>query len=90
MNKIAQYSYNWVDNTNTGTQKIVKKPDGLNADSQFSLTNVLEEALTSDKVTQKEQNKLSHNIPCCRRDKSKRDYIQSLMSQSNVERSKIH
>lgn len=42
MQKIAKFEYNWKD-----SNKKVKKPDGLSADSNYSLANLLEEARSS-------------------------------------------
>lgn len=42
MQKIAKFAYNWKDSNIK-----VKKPDGVSADSNYSLANVLEEARSS-------------------------------------------
>lgn len=70
MNKIAKFKYNWASKDNE-----VRKADGLQQDSKFSLENVIAEARQSQRTSEKEALMLSQIIPCCRKDKSKRDYI---------------
>lgn len=71
MDKIAKFAYNWSENGGN-----VRKPDGLHSDSKYSLANVLAEARESQIITPQEAEMLGHIIPCCRKDKSKRDFIE--------------
>lgn len=89
MGKIASFAYNWVDGSEEAARKVVKKPDGLNVDSHFSLTDLLKEAQSSNRITNREANVLGKNIPCCKKDKSKRHFIEGLMEKNNVNRSRI-
>ena len=75
MNKIARFAYKWI-NKEDASRGFVRKPDGLHLDAKYSLANVLEEARTSNIINKKEAKMLSHIIPCCRKDKSKRDFIE--------------
>lgn len=74
MKKISQFQYKW-----DTKDESVRKPDGISKDSKFSLENLVSEAKQSHKISDKEAQMLSHIIPCCRQDKSKRDYIESLL-----------
>ena len=85
MNKIAQYAYHWVENVDGGTSEFVKKPDGVNADSEYTLSDVLDDARASRIITKQEAEMLRHIIPCCRKDKSKRDFIEVLLNNANVD-----
>ena len=67
MKKIAQFNYKWVSDKD----KVVRLPNGLQADSKYSLADVLDEALVSKRTNSKDLKMLSHIIPCCRQDKSK-------------------
>ena len=82
MSKIASFAYNWEDPTEETSRNLVKKPDGLKVDSHFSLADLLHEAQKSEKITEKEAEMLHGIIPCCKKDKSKRDYIEVLMARS--------
>ena len=46
MKKISKFAYNW-KNKEDAKRGFVRCPDGLAADSKFSLTDVLEEARSS-------------------------------------------
>ena len=50
---------------------------------------MLEEALGSQIINKKEAEMLSHIIPCCRKDKSKRDFIESLLARHEVDHMQI-
>lgn len=78
LRKIAQFAYTWIDN-DAGAD-VIKLPDGLSADSHYSLADVLEDARASKIITKQESDMLSHIIPCCRKDKSKRDFIEVLLA----------
>ena len=50
---------------------------------------MLEEARASDIINDYEAEMLSHIIPCCRKDKSKRDFIESLLARQDIDESLI-
>ena len=83
MKKITRFQYNW-----NIADDAIKKQDGL-SDNKYSLANVLEEAVSSRKTNIKTAELLNHIIPCCRMDRGKRDYINSLLNRPGLSMHKI-
>ena len=84
MSKIAKFAYQWEENSDDYQRKFIKKPDGLKADSTYSLSDVLIEAQSSNIISRVESEMLRHIIPCCRQDRGKRDFIESLLSSEGI------
>ena len=76
MKKIESFQYQWAAEDNNP-----KRPNGLEADSKYSLADVLGEAKMSERLTQQDMDMLNGILPCCRKDRGKRDYIEALQNQ---------
>ena len=79
MNKIHQFDYDW--NVSEGP---VKCQDGIQPNSKFDLSNLLDEVRGYDTVPSYEVDILGHIIPCCRKDKNKKDYIEKVYNQGKL------
>ena len=79
MKRIAHLAYTW--DSHIGVQEPVRKQNGIEANSKYSLTNLLDEVRETDFLEPYEVDILGHIIPCCRKDKNKMDYIEKISSQ---------
>ena len=58
----------------------MRRQDGIEPNSKYNLSNLLDEVRESDFLEPYEADILGHIIPCCRKDKNKMDYIEKLNS----------